>query len=94
MYDRRWLDEYYNCLYDCGNRYQNMLNNADGEDDLKEFIQTYKQGCHDKLPIQKLCRWLGNIQGKLHERGYTTDDKERDWTRSLFRPLDFWDQSK
>jgi hypothetical protein len=59
------------------------------DDPLWLFTMEFMFGCRDKLPIPKLCRWLGYIQGVLIERGFTTVDAERDWTRPLFRPFDF-----
>lgn len=45
----------------------------------KEAIENY-----DSLPIDKLSRWLGYIQGVLIERGLTTVQEERDFSRPLF----------
>jgi hypothetical protein len=38
----------------------------------------------DEYPIDKLSRWLGYVQGVLCEKGVTTTDKERDFSRPLF----------
>jgi hypothetical protein len=80
-------DKYRFALHKCGERYRDMFN--DINDPLNKFIHEFMWGCRDGLPVPKLCRWLGYIQGILIERGYTTVDTERDWTRPLFRPLDF-----
>lgn len=36
------------------------------------------------LPIDKLSRWLGYVQGIAIERGLSTVQRERDYTRPLF----------
>ena len=83
-------EEYREALLDCGIRYANMMFEAGENDDaLERFIQEFKDGCINGLPVAKLNRWLGYIQGVLIERGITTVEAERDWTRPLFRPLDF-----
>lgn len=98
-YDRRYREG----LTACYERYKQMLSDAmwnqrvthvDNDKKLKlsAFIKLF--GHHvwdDPLPLPKLCRWLGNIQGKLDMMGVTSDEVEREWTRSLFRPLDFPD---
>ena len=89
------MHEYYDALDKCAERYKIMLLDADYWDgsqktaDLWEFYKLFKSGVRDKLPLMKLNRWLGYLQGCLIERGYTTVQAERDWTRPLFRPLDF-----
>jgi hypothetical protein len=72
-------------------RYIEMQQNRPGQVDnaLWAFSHEFSYGCLQELPVPKLCRWLGYIQGVLIERGYTTVEAERDWTRPLFRPLDF-----
>lgn len=58
--------------------------------ELRKFIGgEFKQGCVDGLPLNKLNRWLGYIQGTLIAWHLTTVEAERNWTRPLFRPLDF-----
>lgn len=95
--------EYYQALLKCGERYVSMLNKfiVDNEywgwdkttsqnaSELWMFIGEFIQGCNDKLPLMKLNRWLGYIQGTLIQWEITTVQAERDWTRPLFRPLDF-----
>ncbi len=83
--------QYYDALDACCERYRIMQRDANVPSDDPLWIFTYEfgYGCRDKLPIPKLCRWLGYIQGVLIERGYTTVETERNWTRPLFRPLDF-----
>ncbi|MFG6080454.1 hypothetical protein ACEUZ9_001058 [Paracoccus litorisediminis] len=39
---------------------------------------------HDALPIDKLSRWLGFVQGCLAMRGLISVDAERDFSRPLF----------
>jgi hypothetical protein len=58
-------------------------------EELYTFCQELTKACVDKMPLLKLNRWLGYIQGVLIERRVTTVTEERDWTRPLFRPLDF-----
>ena len=77
--------QYRVALMECGNRYAEM---AKPGSDLAIFIDEFHQRITD-YPLLKLNRWLGYIQGVLIERGITTVEAERDWTRPLFRPLDF-----
>jgi len=39
---------------------------------------------HDSLPIDKISRWLGCVQGCLASRGLISIEAERDFTRTLF----------
>ena len=78
-------DRYRDVLAACAVRYIAM---SDPEKELHEFALEFGQKV-PYLPLMKLNRWLGYIQGVLIERGYTTVTAERDWTRPLFRPLDF-----
>jgi len=39
---------------------------------------------HDSLPIDKISRWLGCVQGCLASRGLISIEAERDFTRLLF----------
>ena len=80
------MTPYHDAIRQCADRYRAM--NCEDEK-LHNFILELRQGCVDGMPIPKLCRWLGYIQGLLIERGLTTVVAERDWTRPLFRPLDF-----
>jgi hypothetical protein len=67
-----------------------ILTTGAAEDEaLVRFILEFEVGCRIGLPLMKLNRWLGYIQGVLIERGITTVQIERDWTRPLFRHLDF-----
>ena len=80
-------NRYYDVLHLLAFRYSQM-----SEDEiLSTFINEFQKGVDDHLPLMKLNRWLGYIQGVLIERGRTTVEKERDYTRPLFRPLDFPD---
>ena len=97
--------EYYLALQKCGWRYRSQLamyicdnnycgwqsakaNYAEAEK-LERFINEFIKGCTDKLPLMKLNRWLGYIQGTLISWDVTSVQTERDWTRPLFRHLDF-----
>lgn len=84
-------DAYYLALHKCAERYRDMLIEAATytDDPLWRFNMEFMFACRDRLPLMKLNRWLGYIQGVLIERGHTTVEAERDWTRPLFRPLDF-----
>lgn len=82
------MTPYHHALHKCAERYRDMQM-AEPPDELWRFTCEFMFGCRDGLPIPKLCRWLGYIQGVLIERGFTTVEAERDWTRPLFRPLDF-----
>lgn len=68
-------------------RYKKM---AEGqEEDFVSFIDEFHKGIKLRLPLPKLNRWLGYIQGVLIERQVTSVQAERDYTRPFFRPLDF-----
>lgn len=95
--------DYYTALHTCGLRYQEMLKDYitankywgwpcvshTAAEDLWTFIQEFIHGCESVLPLNKLNRWLGYIQGTLIALEVTTVQTERDWTRPLFRPLDY-----
>jgi hypothetical protein len=83
--------DYYSALHACAERYRDMQLEAKTprDDKLWLFTMEFMFGCRDRLPLMKLNRWLGYIQASLIQRGYTTVEAERDWTRPLFRPLDF-----
>lgn len=84
--------KYYHALHKCAERYRDMLLDdpaVEADDPLWVFVMQFMFSCRDQLPLMKLNRWLGYIQGCLIERGYTSVEAERDWTRPLFRPLDF-----
>jgi hypothetical protein len=83
-------EAYYTYLIACGVRYFNMqVRNDERDVDLMEFTKLFIKECVSKLPLMKLNRWLGYIQGTLIAQNYTTVQEERDWTRPYFRPLDF-----
>ncbi len=81
----------------CAKRYKKMA--AEDEElnggglmprpSLVPFSLEFEQGVEDCLPLMKLNRWVGYIQGVLIERGITTVEEERNFTRPLFRPIDF-----
>jgi hypothetical protein len=96
--DDNFDDAYYSALHQCGERYREMIMARwDWSEDgmptdtkaLLDFVEEFTDGSRTRLPLLKLNRWLGYIQGCLIERIYTTVEEERDWTRPLFRPLDF-----
>jgi hypothetical protein len=79
------MSPYHIALHACVDRYRGMTT----DQTLLDFLDEFEQGCIDEMPLCKLNRWIGYIQGVLIERGATTVTAERDWTRPLFRPLDF-----
>lgn len=79
------IDPYYESLRLCGERYAEMSPDLD----VHDFVREFRQGVEDRLPLMKLNRWLGYIQAMVIVAGKTTVEAERDWTRPLFRPLDF-----
>lgn len=96
-------NKYYDALRQCGIRYANetafriaglleekkVFGDEHSDIVLDGFIYEFIDGVDKRLPLMKLNRWLGYIQGCLIERGYTTVEDERNFTRPLFRPLDF-----
>jgi hypothetical protein len=80
-----WLQQYYDAIFKCVERYQEIVDRSEGCSDLNKFLKEFNR----ELPLEKLNRWLGYVQGVLIERGFTTVEEERNWTRPLFRPLDF-----
>ena len=91
---------YYRSLAVCGLRYRTMLYDFIHDSDWKSvkredatkllrFLEDFIKGIEDELPLMKLNRWLGYIQGVLISWGVTTVEAERDFTRPLFRPLDY-----
>ena len=97
--------KYYYSLLRCGWRYRSLLETYIVDNDywswqeartsrdeaikLKSFIQEFLDGCRDNLPLMKLNRWLGYIQGSLIQWRITSVEAERNWTRPLFKNLDF-----
>lgn len=98
------MELYYNALSKCAERYYYMLDGilaaryegagidfdeSDPDAILDDFNCEFITAIGERKPLMKLNRWLGYIQGCLIERGYTTVEAERDFTRPLFQPLDF-----
>lgn len=81
------MSEYHNAIRQCATRYHDIAKHY--AVDLVEFIDEIDRGCVNNLPVPKLCRWIGFVQGVLIDRQLTTISAERDWTRPLFRPLDY-----
>jgi len=79
---------YYDAILSCLDRYQPMAEKAERRD-LVEFMDQLRDEIGNRAPLNKLNRWLGYIQGVLIEIGHTDVLTERDWSRPLFRPLDF-----
>jgi hypothetical protein len=79
--------DYYEALKKCYIRYDEMSNDML---ELNNFVQDFGRGAHlQNIPLNKLNRWLGYIQGRLIANRRTTVKKERDWSRPLFESLDF-----
>ena len=74
----------------CGLRYRTMLydfsdwKSVKREDATKLLLEDFIEDA-----LMKLNRWLGYIQGVLISWGVTTVEAERDFTRPLFRTLDY-----
>lgn len=89
MQDHRQIERnltYYRAIRICCDRYS-ALNT--GDEELNIFIKKLRDACDAREPLFKLNRWLGYIQGVLIIRGHTTVTAERNFTRPLFRPLDY-----
>lgn len=102
-------DSYYEALLKCGERYREMLKQYIDDNDhwgwsqqkatsidarnLNSFLTEFIVGCNNRIPLMKLNRWLGYIQGSLIQWEVTTVQIERDWTRPFFRPLDYKNES-
>ena len=86
---------YYRSLAVCGLRYRTMLYDFIHDSDWKsvkredatKLLRFLEDFIEDAL--MKLNRWLGYIQGVLISWGVTTVEAERDFTRPLFRTLDY-----
>jgi hypothetical protein len=69
----------------CAERYAAMSEGLD----IHSFISVqFASGIKGRLPLYKLNRWLGFIQGTLIALSITTVEMERNWSRPLFAPLD------
>lgn len=95
---------YYEALIVCRDRYLKMmadvifygstgktqLHTRTSLDDVYDFTRyEFSKGIFDKLPLTKLNRWLGYIQGQLIAREITTVEAEHSWVELLFSPLNF-----
>jgi hypothetical protein len=89
------MTPYHQALHKCTERYRDMMGAVATpvSDHIWAFNMETMFGCRDGMPVPKLCRWLGYIQRALVERNLTTVEAERDWTRPLFRPLDFAEEA-
>lgn len=77
---------YHLAVRDVARRYQAI---ETGDPELERFMEETVASCDAALPICKLNRWLGYIQGALITRGILSVREERDATRPIFRPLDY-----
>jgi hypothetical protein len=89
----KWKSDYYLAIMKCQEKYLGLCIQMEGRDfgfgpvsfkDLVKFLDEFNY----EVPLMKLNRWLGYVQGVLIERGVTTVEIERDETRPLFKPLD------
>lgn len=80
------MSEYHEAILAAIPRYREM---AKDEGVLTHLLNELEDQCNKSAPICKMNRWLGFVQGVLISRGVTTVNEERDFTRPLFRPLDF-----
>ena len=64
---------------ECFQRYSSFALDTASKELINEAIKNSQT-----LPIDKLSRWLGYIQGVLIERKLTTIQEERDFSRPLF----------
>ena len=81
QFSPEWIEAYYDSILKCVERYKAMT----WDTDIRTFLDEFSRD----VPLLKLDRWLGYVQGVLIERKFTTVQAERDWTREYFRPLDF-----
>lgn len=81
---------YYDALRKCAERYREM---TPADSPLEKFLLQFVDGIEQRMPLMKLNRWLGYIQGRLIAADITTVKAERDWTRPLFAPLDTGEDS-
>lgn len=79
---------YRDALRECGLRYQSMCHTSSVDILLTDFVEYFLEQI-PTMPLCKLNRWLGFIQGTLIAMGITSVEAERDWTRPLFHPLDY-----
>lgn len=88
---------YHQAVYECVRRYINIITQKRcyWEDPSELYpifnfcLEVLENSYNTNYPVAKLNRHLGYIQGVLIEKGLTTVEAERNWTRPLFRPLDF-----
>ena len=90
------MPEYYRAIHKILERYRDIYLERDlPQDDLWDLIMASLFSARDEIiPLMKLNRHVGYIQGVLIERGLSTIEYEREWTRPLLRPLDFGDSSE
>ena len=77
-------------------RYQHLIaKNADklsglpNKCDGNHLLRLCKEAIENahEYPFDKMCRWMGFVQGVLAVQGIIDVDKERDYTRPLFHAL-------
>ena len=81
-----WEREYVHRLLRVGRDYVASACHPRLDVDLIEFVSGEFV---ETVPLVKLSRWTGYVQGVLIERGRTTVARERERTRPLLRPMDF-----
>lgn len=81
----QWIEAYYEAILGFVEEYREWIQDEPAMAELASFMDEFSK----EVPLLKLDRWFGYVQGILIERGFTTVGAERDRTRSKFRALDF-----
>ena len=84
-YSEEWIAAYYDAILGFIDLYQEWVQDEPDMADLASFMDEFNR----EVPLLKLDRWFGYVQGVLIERGFTTVEDERNRTREKFRALDF-----
>ena len=81
--------KYYENIGQLARRYHLMLIPNGNQADI-DFVRTIiAESDKMQMPLTKLNRWLGYIQGLVIRDGLTSVQRERDYSRPLLRPLDY-----
>ena len=81
----RLFKRYRKMIIENGNRLTGLPNKCNVEHLTALCDHALEKG--QLYPYDKMCRWLGFVQGVLAVRGITDVDVERDYTRPLFHAL-------
>ena len=66
-------------------RYKNMITTSNMED--KDYWLSYCETALTLTNSDKLSRWVGFLQGVLVSRNFITVDEERNFTRTIYKPI-------